>query len=828
VVVKGSPNVVAGAGLYVESGTTNTVQNNIFVAKSGNNSYYALQSASGVTVSSSYNTYYTTNTNLFNYNGTVGNTGPISTGDITTDPQFVNAGTDFHIKSTAGSYAGGTWPPLTASGGTWTNDASTSPAIDAGNPADAYANEPADNGSRINQGAYGNTVQASKTATAAAGLWTGNTSNDWATTSNWSSGTIPTSTDNVTIPASRPNYPLINEAGDVCQNLEIQDGGSLTVTTGGNLAVSGTITLGNGTSGNLTMTAGTLTSTGTLTANAGSNLYITSGTFSPNAVSFNATSTTTYNGAGQSISNWTYGNLVLNGTGIMLISGTIASPTICNNLTINNSGNVLNIDEGKALTVNGSITNNAGTAGLVINSDATGTGSLIHNSGAGVNATVYRYLESGATRRWHFVSSPISSATASNFTSTSNLYQYDESTNDYWTGASNDAGSVNGWLPFTAGAMLVNKGYAYNYFTETLNYAGQLNINTATNAITVNYTNNGVTAPNGITYQDFDGWNFIGNPYTSAIDWDNAAVNHAAANLLDGIYIYDDAVAHTYTSYVNGVGTNGGTQYIPAMQGFFVKGDATETPGTLTIGAAARTHNTQAFWKTNYETPENFIRLKITANSYSDETVIRLSEGASNDVDNGLDAYKMFTWDTNVPQIYTNSNSNTGYSINTVNTLSAGSVSIPLKVIQTGGTYSIQITEFNSSEYKVYLKDNLNNENIQIGLDDIFNFVSDETDDAGRYEIIFEKNTLGELQAKSTFVTLFPNPNSGTFYLTIGKSVEDYTVTITNTIGQTIYNNKFNNNLTKEINLKTAAKGLYFVKIEFSDKSIVNKKIVIE
>ena len=139
-----------------------SVQNNIFNAKTGNNAYYALITESGITVNSNYNTYYTTNTNLFDYNGTVGNTGPLGASDLTTNPLFVS-GSDYHIFSTNGSYHGGAWPPLTASGGTWTNDASSSPAIDAGNPADAYANEPV-SGNRINQGAYGNTIQASKTS----------------------------------------------------------------------------------------------------------------------------------------------------------------------------------------------------------------------------------------------------------------------------------------------------------------------------------------------------------------------------------------------------------------------------------------------------------------------------------------------------------------------------------------------------------------------------------------------------------------------------------------------------------------------------------------
>ena len=62
----------------------------------------------------------------------------------------------------AGSYAGGEWPPLTTVSGTWTNDASDSPSLDKGNTTDDYSNEP-QSGNRINQGAYGNTVQASKT-----------------------------------------------------------------------------------------------------------------------------------------------------------------------------------------------------------------------------------------------------------------------------------------------------------------------------------------------------------------------------------------------------------------------------------------------------------------------------------------------------------------------------------------------------------------------------------------------------------------------------------------------------------------------------------------
>ncbi|MFH1319444.1 MAG: CARDB domain-containing protein [Bacteroidota bacterium] len=76
---------------------------------------------------------------------------------LSADPQFVAAGTDFHLKSTFGHW--------TAAG--WVKDATTSPCIDAGTPYSTgvkytyYDNEPQPNGSRVNMGAYANTNQAS-------------------------------------------------------------------------------------------------------------------------------------------------------------------------------------------------------------------------------------------------------------------------------------------------------------------------------------------------------------------------------------------------------------------------------------------------------------------------------------------------------------------------------------------------------------------------------------------------------------------------------------------------------------------------------------------
>ncbi len=76
-------------------------------------------------------------------------------GNIITNPVFVDAAAgDYHLQSRGGSYHD--------AASAYVLDASNSPCIDAGDGSD-YSLEPAPNGARINLGAYGNTVQASKT-----------------------------------------------------------------------------------------------------------------------------------------------------------------------------------------------------------------------------------------------------------------------------------------------------------------------------------------------------------------------------------------------------------------------------------------------------------------------------------------------------------------------------------------------------------------------------------------------------------------------------------------------------------------------------------------
>ncbi len=75
-------------------------------------------------------------------------------------PRFANAPAgDFHLRTQA---PGGRWDPAAQA---WTNDAVSSPLIDAGDPGWTVGDEPPPNGGRVNLGRYGRTAEASKTPT---------------------------------------------------------------------------------------------------------------------------------------------------------------------------------------------------------------------------------------------------------------------------------------------------------------------------------------------------------------------------------------------------------------------------------------------------------------------------------------------------------------------------------------------------------------------------------------------------------------------------------------------------------------------------------------
>ena len=112
------------------------------------------------------------------------------------------------------------------------------------------------------------------------------------------------------------------------------------------------------------------------------------------------------------------------------------------------------------------------------------------------------------------------------------------------------------------------------YKDKMIEYTGTLNSGNQT--ISVTKSNNG--------------WNLVGNPYPSYIDWDKIFPD--ATNINNAVYFYDVS-NNQYESRVDYVGAS---KDIPSGQGFFVHcNDA--GGGSLPLTINHRLNASQTFWK---------------------------------------------------------------------------------------------------------------------------------------------------------------------------------------------------------------------------------------
>jgi hypothetical protein len=331
-------------------------------------------------------------------------------------------------------------------------------------------------------------------------------------------------------------------------------------------------------------------------------------------------------------SNWNSGAVPTSGLSVIIpstsnqphITQSISSPTVCNNLTIQ-SGAVLTIDPGKALTVYGTLTNNEGNAGLVIQSSASGTGSLIQSSSS-VGATVQRYITGSSTLtdyKYHFVSIPVHyDNPTSNLFLHSYLYKLDPTQQDPEN--NNYYGTWVNLGQSTTTPLSCSSGYMIYYPGSSITYEFTGNLNTGAFAASVAYSGTWT-------------FNLVPNPFPSAINW-GAASGWDRSNIGSTAWIWNSATGN-YT-------TLSGTSYIPAGQAFIVL--ASGSP-SLTVSNAVCTHNTQAFYKSG---TTDYLKISAQSNDYYDETFVGFDPSATAGFDLALDGFKLWGQD-DAPQLWT-------------------------------------------------------------------------------------------------------------------------------------------------------------------------------
>ena len=392
-------------------------------------------------------------------------------------------------------------------------------------------------------------------------------------------------------------------------------------------------------------------------------------------------------------------------------------------------------------SVNNKLTNNVGTNGLVIRSNSLATASLLLNT-SNIQATCQRFLSENI---WHYLSSPLNNVQANLLTTTTwgdqnpNFYYYNEQIADFWI--NNTLYLPTGWTQVTGSQFLqTNRGYIH-YSTESNTYnltGGVLEANDK--SFVLSYTDNGtnIEPTTNLDWDNFEGWNLISNPYTCAIDWNYVAQNADTSYIHPVIYYYDgNSANYKYfgvgTTFNQGITINGGSQYIPANQAFFVKAKTNANNQTFTIPKQARVHSTQNFLKSTANKPQ-FIKIAISQNNYTDEAVIITQPNYN------LNIYKKFSFDASKPQLFiTNSAKTIHYAA--ISTKLTTQMSVPLGVYgNVADHYKIQTVENTTNNILYYLKDNLLATIYPLFKNKEYSFVQNSVQDTSRFYIIMAEN----------------------------------------------------------------------------------------
>ncbi|MEI8203165.1 MAG: T9SS type A sorting domain-containing protein [Bacteroidota bacterium] len=492
-------------------------------------------------------------------------------------------------------------------------------------------------------------------------------------------------------------------------------------------------------------------------------------------------------------------DVIIPAAGTTPYSPVLTSLAEIKNLRISLNGKLTIANIGK-LTVMNNLVNNA-DSGLVLKSDANGNASLItmgNVSGSG-NAKVEQYLLQGSGVRYHYISSPISNALCSVYTGYL-MYAFNEPTNAWTNMSSNQSMDVmKGYIVYKPGMSTDTK-----IFSGSLNYGSMGSANNVTRA------------------SDTTGWNLIGNPYASAIDW-RATYGWTKTNIANSIYTYNQATK-LYASYIDddGGSTNGGSRYIPAMQGFMVRVADGNIIGTIRMNDSVRVHNTQAFWKNNLQ---NVLRLTVSNDDVSDETVVRFKSESSTQNDLNWDAHKMMSNEADA-QLYSTLKGE-DLSITTLPEIH-NNLTVPLSLkIKQSGLYQITATELGSFDAGTYLY----LEDLQLHVitnlreSPTYSLNGTSEDNPARFKLHFCLSPLNmqigiafNSEVYSFDKTLYVNINSAN---TTGR-IEVYDV-----LGKLYFTSQLQSNTLNTFNLKALTSGCYLVRV-YNNDEVISRKVMVK
>ncbi len=311
-------------------------------------------------------------------------------------------------------------------------------------------------------------------------------------------------------------------------------------------------------------------------------------------------------------------------------------------ITFSNAGRLSGVLS--ILSTNTSVVSN-GNLTLLSRSDDGNADAFINTlpvgSSVSGNVTVQRYM-SGEGRMYRYISSPVNNVSVD---SLMDDFPITGTFNDPSAGTGINSASPSffnynetlsgslGWIAYPSTGLasenFLEVGRGYSAF-----------IREASNATTWDVTGviNQGDIPFPITFTNTtdpanDGWNLIGNPYPSSIDW-NAPNGWSKTNIDNGIAVRDNSIGNFL--YWDGAIGSLGSGRIAKGQSFWIK--TNDVNPQLIIKEAAKTISSTTFYRTKNSAPD-FLALTISNAKHSDQTFLRIRDDAKSDYDS-LDVTK--------------------------------------------------------------------------------------------------------------------------------------------------------------------------------------------
>jgi fibronectin-binding autotransporter adhesin len=571
-----------------------------------------------------------------------------------------------------------------------------------------------------------------------------------------------------------------------------------TITIDGNTAISGSKTT---TFGNLIIDPGyTLTGPASGTMSVGLD-FTNNGTFTPNGC------TVIFSGEEQAMGG--------------------SSLTRFENIKVNDGSNV-NINSAQSiagyLLCNGTLNANSN---LVLLSDATRT-ALILGTGTGDvlgSLTMQRYLSSSFG--YKYVGSPFRASSVGEFADEVNLdywfplfYRYDESR------------FFSGWVKYNSpdGLLVPMQGYAANFGSETtpltINISGEVNNNTLI-PLTLFNNNRNFTK----------GFNLIGNPYPSPIDW-NAASGWVKYNIDNALYYFNaggnDMYTGTYATYVNGVSSDGkANNIIPSMQGVFIHVSNGTYPVAATLiftNDIRVTNQSPLFHKESEEETRPLIRLtaRMRESGYtSDPLVVYFEDQATMNFDSDLDALKLMNTDSIVPNLYAVSTDIQNLSIDAIPQPVDSLTVIPLTLsIQNKGMVIFKASDILNLPENIipYLVDPATGLYQNLYLHPEYRIYLEAGTYSGRFSLVFSQSDLRYKPASDELFHAYSSRNRLFVYAKLDEGEKAYML-VYNMLGQMVYQQELTTNGYHEMDLDVNT-GIYVISLK-SPKGKQMKKVFI-